>query len=1420
MNNYGTWRIVYGFKPVENELFKEVNPLYRKIGQSTLHATKEISNYTEDELKEHAYKDRVKSYTSTTGVSVKMTTARVVAQLDIVDEQEQATDHKVRKYLRQAGVKKVDLSGTSANEWMETDDRTIDTAITAYLDQNNKLLRDLLHANDIKLSFREEQLLAIDKTVKLWNKRNKKNSFSEMLWNAKPRFGKTATAYGFIEEIKARKILVLTHRPDVIKGWAQDIYKILDTDYQFVAKERNAKVEGVNILTWEQTDFELPFVYFISMQDARGAEDRGTTEKDEISFKESNKNIFSTQWDLIIVDEAHEGNETDKAISVHESLIRDFTLKLSGTPFKMLNSNEYSEEQIFTWDYTDEQQAKEDWYRRFPDKFNPYGELPAMSMYTINILPSEKEIDAVGESEIDGAFDFAKFFDLNDTKTGFTETADKEVGKWLDNISRSDSKEREDGAYMPFGSKMVKENGHTLWRLPSVAACNALEKKLKSHSVFRNYKILNVAGDWKKNTTKKHASALAWVQSEITDKPYETQTITLTVGRLTVGVTVGAWSAILWLANIQSPEQYWQTTFRSQSSCANLHLDYEGNVQPKTQCRNYDFAPDRALSMLTNTVGISGKAGVVIETEQDRKAVLGEFMNYCPVLAYDGNELQTYNVGEMIRTMKRLFSREVVENGFESNYLYSQKLLSMSASDLENFKTLKGLAGAATSRISDGKLTINDQGYTDKTYDEIKGQLEKQKQENPNKRELTEEEKQLLKEQSSRREQAQTARQILNAISIRIPLMILGSETYFDPKIMKNSNNKIEDTLKTFVNGMDDESWNEFMGKITKTVFKENLQWFDIDILQASIIEWLERVDKVYHSIITESAMRYEEMRKLLGFLKNPDKETVLTPPWVTELAYEKGNIDWIKAAKNSQTFYEINSKSGIFPLVATANLKKAHEENGTEITWEQVIEKQVFGNSRTKAGRFITLRVLGISRTSPLADNFTAIDVMKLHKTIEAWNSLKKAEKPTNWVKVKNPYQLVGSILKISNKGFMRTKGARLKYSESKWSQVYSKLDSGLAKIMQSSDSSVIGELADIMSKTEKQLTEAFKFDFTVSNPPYQDSFSGDATRGDPIYHHFIEIGKLIAKTSIMITPGRFLFRTGLTPNAWNEKMLTDPSVKVLFYTQNSQNLFPTADIKGGVTITEIVENRTDAGLGGIFIVDPVLKELLLKVKAVSTASIMGIVFDSRTFKLTEKAFETHPEIAQSSSIGQEKILGTNIFKTTPILFKEDGESGHIKILGLGAKQKRMIKFLPKEYLTHGRNLKEWKVFLPKANGSGAIGETLSTPLIGTPLIGTPLMACTQTFISIGKFESESEAEACLKYVKSRFARLMLGTLKVTQDNAVRTWENVPMQNFTENSDIDWTKSISKIDEQLFQKYSFTEQEIKWVKEKITVME
>lgn len=337
-------------------------------------------------------------------------------------------------------------------------------------------------------------------------------------------------------------------------------------------------------------------------------------------------------------------------------------------------------------------------------------------------------------------------------------------------------------------------------------------------------------------------------------------------------------------------------------------------------------------------------------------------------------------------------------------------------------------------------------------------------------------------------------------------------------------------------------------------------------------------------------------------------------------------------------------------------------------------------------------------------------------------------------------------------------------------------------------------------------------KFDFCIGNPPYQEEIENNG-RQSPVYNYFMDAAYEIADCTELITPGRFLFDAGQTPKAWNQKMLNDKHFGVLQYEPDGSLIFPNTDIKGGVAITFYNKKKTYIPIR-IFTHFSELNSILQKVTPNIDKSIATISIGAVPYRFSDTLRKEHPELVEL--IGSSFDFRTNILDKleNKLFFGEKTEEDDIQILGLH-KKNREFMWIRSKYILSPKNFPKYKVFLPKSNGSGALGEVLSTPLVGQPLVGH-----TQSFISIGSFETKQEADACYKYICTKFARCMLGVLKVTQDNPPDKWKYVPLQNFTDKSDIDWSASIPNIDRQLYKKYGLSPEEIEFIETHVKEME
>ncbi|MGQ7659719.1 Eco57I restriction-modification methylase domain-containing protein [Streptococcus suis] len=343
-------------------------------------------------------------------------------------------------------------------------------------------------------------------------------------------------------------------------------------------------------------------------------------------------------------------------------------------------------------------------------------------------------------------------------------------------------------------------------------------------------------------------------------------------------------------------------------------------------------------------------------------------------------------------------------------------------------------------------------------------------------------------------------------------------------------------------------------------------------------------------------------------------------------------------------------------------------------------------------------------------------------------------------------------------------------------------------------------------------------KFDVVIGNPPYQEE---GGARDEPIYHYFIEESYKIGNKALLITPARFLFNAGQTPKNWNNKMLNDEQVKVVKYWLKSNEVFSATDIKGGVAIT-YRDSENTFGKIGTFTVFETLNSIVRKGENRSDFSPFSeIVYPQGIYRFSNKFFEDFPEAEQLQGKGTKNKIVSKSFTNFNFAFfnNVENEDEYVKILGRSGTE-RTYKFIKKEYIDFPEPFINYNIFVPEANGSGALGEVLSTPLIGEPLIGEPLIGHTDTFLTIGNVTTEFEANALLKYIKSKFARALLGVLKITQHNSRSTWAKVPLQDFTSSSDIDWSQSVAEIDAQLYKKYGLSQKEIDFIESKVREMD
>ena len=1266
-----------------------------------------------------AAKERIDQYTKTAGISYQLLYTEGTMFTDGKGHVSSFNDKQVHKVLERSGIKRKSFEKKNqGREWYVTDLQTVKRAIAAVKEGRESLDNGEVTHEQSPIEFRPEQNMAIDRTIARFKRGN------QMLWNAKMRFGKTLSALEVVLEMEMQRTIILTHRPVVDEGWFEDFQKIFfdQPDYHYGSRTKGESFQKLEQLA-RQGD---SYVYFASMQDLRGAETVG-------GKFDKNADVFAAPWDMLIVDEAHEGTKTDIGQSVIDTLVKKHTkvLRLSGTPFNLLD--DYNEEEIFTWDYVMEQRAKAEWDLTHMGDPNPYESLPAINIYTYDLgsLLSSEYCDD------EKAFNFREFFRTRDDGTF---CHDRDVDRFLGLMCK-------EGNLYPYSNDEFRQMfRHTLWVLPGVAAARTLSEKLRRHPVFGNFQVVNVAGNGDED--EENEEALKMVNKAIGPDPSETYTITLTCGRLTTGVSVKPWTAVFMMSGSfsTSAASYMQTIFRVQTP-------FTCHGQMKTNCYAFDFAPDRTLRVLAKVAKVSAKAGK--STDEDRK-ILGDFLNFCPIISIEGSQMKPYDVKSMMAQLKRAQIEKVVQNGFEDGALYNDELLKLTDVELQDFKDLKGKIGTTKAMAKTADIDVNNQGFTNEEYEE-KERLEKKK-----KRELTPEEKARLEELKQKNNQRQNAISILRGISIRMPLLIYGAE-------LKNEEDEI--TIDNFTQIVDAASWTEFMPKgVTKDVFRKFKKYYEADIFREAG-KRIRSMARAADNLTVEE--RIERIATIFNTFRNPDKETVLTPWRVVNMhlgdclggycfydeRYERmlelpRHIDNGKVTRDvfspDSRVLEINSKSGLYPLFVAYNIyrrrmEEAREKYGdinrafAQSLWDTTVEQNIFVICKTPMARSITRRTLV---------------------------------------------------------GFRPTRVNAQYYKD-------------LIDVIKNNPATFVNEVRDGRRFWKANDKDHMTFNAIVGNPPYQVMDGGGAgTSAITIYHHFINISKAIHPKYIsLIVPARW-YAGGKGLDEFRNTMLSDKRLEKIIDYPNPKDCFPTANISGGVCcflwnrqysnkchFTNIVNHE-------IFAEERELNEFEVFVRYNKALSIIRKIVDVTSNYISNIVAARNLYNLDSSVRG----------------FSDKEQETDIKVY-----TSRGVGYIQLESITSGlSSIDSYKLFMGKVL-SGHIGETDEkgqVKVIASIFIGSAYEVCTDSYLVIGPFRIKKEAVNAERYFKTKFLRFLLLQSLVSMNISRNNFRFVPLQDFTSNSDIDWSRSIGEIDAQLYEKYGLERDEIDFIERMIKPME
>lgn len=1365
-------------------------------------------------------------------------------------------DKSLHRFLQQTGIQKKDFNG-HADEWFYFNGTPEKAEILTekYINRDyDEIQIDEAH---LDYSLRNEQSRAVQLTLDYYNSGQEPKEF---LWNAKPRFGKTLTSYDFVRKINATNVLIVTNRPAIANSWFDDFKKFIswqETGMKFVSETDSLKDKALSREDFvdfvNSTDHENPSqITFISLQDLKGAKFAG-------GGYEKLEWVGQLNWDLLIIDEAHEGVDTAKTDVAFHKIKRNFTLHLSGTPFKALANNKFNEDQIFNWSYVDEQEAKLDW--DYISGSNPYENLPTLSLFTYQMSKMIEERVSKGltiddDSNVDYAFDLNEFFRVKDNGKFEYEAS---VKKFLDNLS---------SGKFPFATDEHRgELNHTFWLLPRVNSAKALEELLKSHPVFGEYKIVLAAGDGisvDKDTNleeegqdyKKNEKSFDKVKKAISENE---KTITLSVGQLTTGITIPEWSAVLMLNNIKSPSLYFQAAFRAQNP---YEFVQDGKLYRKENAYIFDFAPERTLLLFdefaNNLSNGSSKTG------EERKKKIKKLLNFFPVIGEDdeGN-MHELDATEVLTIPTQITSTEVVKRGFMSNLLFAN-IAGIFGGNSPFKEILDKIKPEKNKRLTDHrevKVTtpmIDDDGNVDVPTDivinhtkDIFGDAIYKVIETPDIPEIPEvttittEIKDSLDSGFSKLKKTfnlnktQTDKAKNEVTSAVKDLVQKNVESY---------HSQVQEIELDFTEQIQtaQEAHDEVKVEQLKTKFEQK----KVEVNQTFTENLNTEVSVAVETAVEKQIVKVEEKKKktteddvrdhLRGFARTIPAFLMAYGDNETTLANFEENID-------EPTFEELTS-------ITIDEFKKLRDgfnyvdEDGNnrkvpglfnEVVFDSSIKE--FFNTKNRLSNYFdeTLTEDIFDYIPPQQTNqiFTPRRVVKLMVDLVAENN---PDIFSNYnVKFIDLYTKSGlyitEIVKRLNEGLKEqipNSDERIKWILE--NQVYACAPSNI--IYNIAKNYIFADFKDISSKNivecdltdyakndnaKEKLLEVFgdenlKFDVIIGNPPYQEMDGGAQASASPIYQNFVRSAKEVNPELVsFIMPTRW-YAGGKGLDDFRDEMLNDIHLRELHDWLTPEDIFPNTNIRGGVcyflwdknydnsqNLTRVVTHENNV------VINDVVRPMKIEgadifVRDGKSVPILAKVFDDEnTDIMLNYISPLRPFGFRGYFVKDEKFRPTNSGLSDPIICYGKGKA-------VGYLDRNEVTVRP-EWID------VWKVFTPRANN---IGTELNDDNLNT-FIGIPNTICTESYLVIGAGFglNEDSCNNLSTYLTTRFARYLHSLAKGSQDATSKTYRFVPVQDFSNNSDIDWSVPVQEVDNQLYRKYGFSDDEINHIETRIKSM-
>ena len=1188
-----------------------------------------------------------------------------------------------------------------------------------------------------QIKFRPEQEQAIKETVSYFKKEYKDSTKGKsFLWNAKMRFGKTLSGLEVAKRMEFSSTLIITHRPVVDKGWHDDFKKIFGScsDYEYATRmlEDNDSKGDFYQLTHLVDAGKKRLIFFVSMQFLRLSSLVGGKNNDPLK-----KAIMKYDWDFVMVDEAHEGIEAAAGKRVMSELKKDSTriLSLSGTPFNLLDK--YEEGEIYTWDYVMEQRAKQEWDDNHYGDPNPYADLPRMQILTFT-LPKMVREQAVENNEV---FRFHEFFRV------WTEEDRASIEKLITNetnsIKRAELQQRLDGikidyfihesAVKNFLDKLVEDSDtsqypfstdefrdsfrHTFWLLPGVKEAAALENLLNSHEVFGTengmFKIINVAGDG--NIEDKNGKALKEVENHIrgnkkeniTKKDY---TITLSCGKLTTGVSVPEWTAVLCMKGSENTPAsgYMQTIFRVQT-----HAVLEG--RQKSDCYVFDFAPDRALTAVAETA----KMAVYAQTEKGKKQMkltqkkeeehLEAFIKLCPVLSMDEGEMgRKFTANQIFEKLSTVYIERAVRSGYADNSLYNpDQLMNLTPDQEKALGDVHDLLGSMPASWKPEKININSQGIGNTDAEKIKyiffNTSSSEKPEKPYKSEDVDEEgrpktntegwdeimtapSQLFpflyvsssrlidgfwtefsqpvlwkewidkernndearKKREEENKEKRARMSVLRGVSIRIPLLVYGAEINDDAGEEITIDNFASDEI------VDDASWREFMPKgFTKETFNILKDCFDRAIFTGAA-KRIRAMVKEADTLSTED--RINKIATIFSYFHNPDKETVLTPWRVVNMHLSDclGGCCFLNEEFDS-CFTEENKYGEFVP--------------SSRIITHTNVTNNIFYNYNS--------RILEINSKTGLYPLYMAYSLFKLIKEPEYYKNNLTGERGKSRT-AEQYYRQAGNDLEIW-KDVLQDNifvVCRTPMAASITKRTLGGFRKDIRMNVQCYVREINGKLCDMIEvlRTEPKLfcedvvrgkdywhvynsipkainedINKMKFTAIVGNPPYQitDNGNGAADAAAPIYNRFVEIAQsLNPKYVSMIMPSKWMVGGRSELAGFLEKMKNDSRLAYMKDFRDDRCIFPTAHNDGGICYFRWDVDKNEEDIDYNYVA---MNGDIIRYNAIKNRFTSYVIRDTRVLPILEKVFPN------TESLKPENRFSSIVSKTRPFGLRKD---------------------------------------------------------------------------------------------------------------------------------------------------------------------